>query len=223
MIKSCFPYEPKWTDGAAWRSASLAPSGWRRVGDVVLAIAILGLVGLIAARLDRVETRQTSGRAIVNDGDTITLPGEKVRSGHRCSGIQPDLPPGRPDLPLRPVGTRGAGRSHRRADRRLRGLGTDRYGRFLGTCSAGSTELNRSLVARGWAVAYGDFEAEEEEARQRRVGLWAGEFDPPRRWREMHGDMVDSAHDLTNAVLNWLRQMFSSSQGIASSSSGEAR
>lgn len=203
---------------------SLAPSGWRRVGDVVLAIAILGLVGLIAARLDRVETRQTSGRAIVNDGDTITLLGEKVR----LKGI--DAPEYNQTC-RRDGQTYRCGQSARGALIDLIGGGQvdcvgwekDRYGRFLGTCSAGSTELNRSLVARGWAVAYGDFEAEEEEARQRRVGLWAGEFDPPRRWREMHGDMVDSAHDLTNAVLNWLRQMFSSSQGIASSSSGEAR
>lgn len=199
-------------------------SAWRRFGDVMLAVAILGLVGLLAARLDRVETRQTSGRAIVNDGDTITLLGERVR----LKGI--DAP--EYNQTCRRAGqTYRCGQSARAALADLIGEGPvecigwerDRYGRFLGTCRAGTTELNRSLVAQGWAVAYGDFEAEEEEARQRRVGLWAGEFDPPRQWREMHGDMTDSAHDLTNAILNWLRQMFSSSQGIAPSSSSEAR
>lgn len=203
---------------------SLASSGWRRVGDVVLAVAILGFLGLIAARLDRVETRHTSGRAIVNDGDTITLLGEKVR----LKGI--DAPEFNQTC-RRDGQTYRCGQSARGALVGLIGDGPvdcvgwerDRYGRFLGTCSAGSTELNRSLVARGWAVAYGDFEEEEAVARQGRAGLWAGEFDPPRRWREMHGDLTDTAHDLTNAIFNWLRQMFQPSQGIEPSSSGEPR
>ncbi|TIQ16593.1 thermonuclease family protein, partial [Mesorhizobium sp.] len=34
---------------------------------------------LLAARLDRIETRKTEGAAVVNDGDTITLGTERIR------------------------------------------------------------------------------------------------------------------------------------------------
>ncbi|TIW90737.1 MAG: thermonuclease family protein, partial [Mesorhizobium sp.] len=44
---------------------------WRRLVDYGLAVVILGLLSLLAARLDRVETRKTQGTAIVNDGDSI--------------------------------------------------------------------------------------------------------------------------------------------------------
>ena len=46
---------------------------FRRLLDYALAAAILFLLALVAARLDRVETRKVSGDAIVNDGDSITL------------------------------------------------------------------------------------------------------------------------------------------------------
>ena len=52
---------------------------FRRLLDYALAAAILLLLALVAARLDRVETRKISGDAIVNDGDSITLKGERIR------------------------------------------------------------------------------------------------------------------------------------------------
>jgi hypothetical protein len=42
---------------------------WRRLLDYVLTIILLGLLILLAARLDRFETRKAEGSAIVNDGD----------------------------------------------------------------------------------------------------------------------------------------------------------
>jgi endonuclease YncB( thermonuclease family) len=51
------------------------------------------------------------------------------------------------------------------------------------TCAAGGTELNRSMVEAGWALAdrtvsegYVALEADAEAARR---GLWSGEFDLP--------------------------------------------
>ena len=32
---------------------------------------------------------------------------------------------------------------------------TDRYGRFVATCSAGETDINREMVRLGWALAWG--------------------------------------------------------------------
>ncbi|CCV13710.1 hypothetical protein MESS4_590073 [Mesorhizobium sp. STM 4661] len=47
--------------------------------DYGLTVIALGLLILLAARLDRIETRKTEGAAIVNDGDTITLGTERIR------------------------------------------------------------------------------------------------------------------------------------------------
>src|SRR5258705_3346383 len=62
-----------------WRQPAPPRSLFRRLLDYALAAAILLLLALVAARLDRVETRKIAGDAIVNDGDSITLKGERIR------------------------------------------------------------------------------------------------------------------------------------------------
>ena len=65
-----------------------------------------------------------------------------------------------------------------------RGHGRDRWDRLIGTCRAGGVDLSEAMIRRGWAVAYlGDLEAVEMEARERGVGLWAGQFQRPDEWR----------------------------------------
>jgi endonuclease YncB( thermonuclease family) len=64
--------------------------------------------------------------------------------------------------------------------------GRDRFGRGLGTCTAGGVELNAGLVSSGWALAYGDdaaMLAREVVARASGRGLWAGNFMRPEDWR----------------------------------------
>ena len=58
--------------------------------------------------------------------------------------------------------------------------GRDREGFARGLCEAGGTELNRTLVAAGWAHARGTtpgspdgFSAEETQAQVARLGLWS--------------------------------------------------
>ncbi len=64
---------------------------------------------------------------------------------------------------------------------------TDRYGRTIGTCSAGGTDLNAWLVANGWALAYRqfslDYADEEAQARANRLGMHRGQFVGPWDWR----------------------------------------
>ena len=62
----------------------------------------------------------------------------------------------------------------------------DAYGRLLARCSAGDRDLNAAMVRTGMAVAYGDYGAEETEARSSERGLWSGEFDAPSQWRAKH-------------------------------------
>ena len=64
--------------------------------------------------------------------------------------------------------------------------GRDRFGRGLGTCTAGGVDLNAGLVAAGWALAYDNdvrMSAYEAQARIGNRGLWAGGFTRPEEWR----------------------------------------
>lgn len=60
----------------------------------------------------------------------------------------------------------------------------DFYGRWLGLCISGEKDLNRLMIAQGWAVSYGRYQKEETQARRNKRGLWAGDFMPPKEWRK---------------------------------------
>jgi endonuclease YncB( thermonuclease family) len=181
----------------------------RRLWDWLLTFAILGLLILLAARLDRTETLNLAGRATVNDGDSITLGTERIR----LRGIDaPEFDQTcREDGGIYPCGRRARDALVARIGGRpvsCAGWERDKYDRLLATCTAGGSDLNRSQVEAGWAVAYGDYGAEQDAARRKGAGLWAGSFDRPRDWRDMHGGMAESEHAAPGKILNWLRQMF---------------
>ena len=66
-------------------------------------------------------------------------------------------------------------------------VGRDDYGRALGVCIAADTELNRTMVRDGWALAfvkYSDrYAADQGAAEAAKAGLWAGSFAKPWEWR----------------------------------------
>jgi endonuclease YncB( thermonuclease family) len=151
------------------------------VGFMVLSLAI-GTAGLAAE--DRVV-----GVASVIDGDTIEIHGQRIR----LFGI--DAPEGG-QLCVRPTGDRwrcGQQASFALADRigratvRCEQRDTDRYGRVVAVCFKGGEELNRWMVANGWAVAFRryslDYVAEEDTAQRNRTNIWSGAFDMPWDWR----------------------------------------
>jgi endonuclease YncB( thermonuclease family) len=63
----------------------------------------------------------------------------------------------------------------------------DRYKRLIAVCYSGTVNLNAELVRQGWALAYrrysNDYISAEEEAQAAKRGMWAGEFEPPWKWR----------------------------------------
>lgn len=182
--------------------------GWRTAWDWLLAFAILGLLVVLAARLDRTETRTLEGRVTVNDGDSLTIGAERIRLrgidapeyGQTCRRNGADYPCGRRALDSLATLIGGMPVS-------CSGWERDKYDRLLADCMAGGRDLNRGQVEAGWAVAYGDYGAEEAVARRNGAGLWAGSFDRPRDWREMHGGMVESEHMLPGSLIDWLRQV----------------
>ena len=68
-------------------------------------------------------------------------------------------------------------------------VGTDQHGRTLGRCMVGATDVNRAMVASGYAVAFrrysSDYVSAEDSARVTKRGIWAGTFQMPSDYR--HG------------------------------------
>ncbi|TPL95006.1 thermonuclease family protein [Mesorhizobium sp. B2-3-12] len=200
-----------WSPRSRRRYAAPRPrSPWRKLLDYALATIILGLLILLAARLDRVETRKTQGSAIINDGDSITLGTERIR----MRGIDA---PEYTQTCRRNGADYACGTLARQSLVRLiagrpvicSGWQSDRYGRLLGDCKAGGTDLNRAQVEAGWAVAYGDFESEEAIARAARAGIWAGTFDRPQDWRDSHhGAVVERKHGRLASIGDAVREIF---------------
>jgi len=183
-------------------------SAWRQALDWLLVVLLFTFCALLVVRLDRIATVTSEGRATVHDGDTITVGGERLRLrgmdafeiGQQCR---------------RGTEAYDCGRAARLALDELvarRSVtcavsGRDRYGRGLAECTVGDISLNAALVEAGWALAYGDFDAEEAAARKAGRGAWAGAFERPDRWRATHGGMAEPRHDVLMTVLGWLRSL----------------
>jgi len=71
----------------------------------------------------------------------------------------------------------------------------DVYGRLLARCSVNGQSVNRQLVDQGFAVARPsdttDYVAAEATAKEKKVGLWQGQFVQPSAFRRSAGIMVD--------------------------------
>lgn len=63
----------------------------------------------------------------------------------------------------------------------------DRRGRTVARCEADGQDIQKWLVANGWALAYTrashDYEADEKAAREAKAGMWQGAFIAPWDWR----------------------------------------
>jgi hypothetical protein len=66
-------------------------------------------------------------------------------------------------------------------------VGTDQHGRLLGRCMVGATDVNRAMVASGYAVAFrsysSDYVSAEDSARVSKRGIWSGTFQMPSDYR----------------------------------------
>jgi endonuclease YncB( thermonuclease family) len=64
---------------------------------------------------------------------------------------------------------------------------TDRRGRALSRCEVDGEDIQKWLVRSGWALAYDrfshDYDADQKEAREAKVGMWQGAFIAPWDWR----------------------------------------
>jgi len=148
---------------------------------------IFAVVALVA--VSSVKAAEFSGVPRVVDGDTLTVGGVRVR----LEGIDA---PETDQICLDAKGARWTCGIESRdrlalliAGQTIRCVssGIDRYGRSLGTCFLGTSNLSAGMVDQGWALAYIQYSkayvGNQESARTRQVGLWQGAFIAPWDWR----------------------------------------
>lgn len=130
-----------------------------------------------------------TGYALVLDGDTIVVAGERVRL-HGIDAPELDqtfwyrgqtLPCGA--MSLAALGALTAG-----VKLRCEIIERDRHGRLVAKCfSPNGVDINRRMVFVGWAVAYRQYSLDyvdaEDAARNAERGLWSGSFLIPWKWR----------------------------------------
>ena len=145
--------------------------------------------------LSSVASADISGTALIVDGDTISISGNKIR----LSGI---------DTPEKNQTCRKASVTWRcgyEATETLRnwtytkevrcvGETKDRYGRLIANCFVDGYNVNARLVYEGLALAYRKYSEqyvpEEDRARAAKRGMWAGEFVAP--WDRRKGKRLTS-------------------------------
>ncbi|WP_241229876.1 thermonuclease family protein [Tsuneonella rigui] len=141
---------------------------------------------------------QLAGPAEVADGDTLSVAGLRVR----LHGI--DAPEYRQTCE-RDGASWACGEESARQLRalveggsvRCRTRGSDNYGRMLGVCEANGIELNRAMVANGWAIALReysqDYVADEVRAKTARLGIWSSSFQLPQDYRHASEARAEAA------------------------------
>ncbi|WFR97038.1 thermonuclease family protein [Rhizobium tumorigenes] len=179
-------------------------------GDSLMAFAFLGLLCLLAFKLNLQAETIAKGNFSVVDGDSLK------REGGRFRLVGIDAPELRQQC-KRASGFWDCGQVARDALASMlsgspvecRGRQRDRYDRLLVTCSVGGLDVNGEMVRRGMAVAYGAYEAEEAEARGAKAGLWAGSFERPRDYRRDGGaaqpsrDPLADIGDYVRDLMGW--------------------
>jgi endonuclease YncB( thermonuclease family) len=172
--------------------------------SALLALALLAGAAAAAIWLEP-ERPRLSGMARASDGDSLRLGDERIR----LIGLDaPELHQTCTGADARPWPC-GEAAKRRLATLLVQGPldcrteGRDRFGRVLARCAINGRDPAAVMVAEGLAVAYGDYGAEEAQARRDRIGLWAGNFTPPRAFREQGGEGQPS-------WLDWLVNRLSS-------------
>ena len=176
----------------------------RRLKLLVLPVLLAIGAGLVVARRDAapevnaqppvkaersIKRTEATGPVRVVDGDTLRIGERRIR----LHGI---------DAPERAQRCDGAdGQRYRCGEEATAALtrliggrqpacverDRDSYGRSVAVCSVAGRDLNRAMVAEGWALAYTrysrDYEGDEAAARRARRGVWQGAFERPDQYR----------------------------------------
>ena len=160
----------------------------------LLIIYILEREGSVKSLFNSTATSLISNNVRVVDGDTIVLDGIKIRlkgidapeSKQECisySGANR-----RTKIPCGEIATAELNNIIGKNKVHCSNEGKDIYNRQLSYCYVGEVNINEEMVRRGYAVAAikydKSFKLDEKLAKSTKEGLWAGEFEDPRKWRK---------------------------------------
>lgn len=148
---------------------------------------ILAVLAVVAAALDR-PPPPVAGLGRVSDGDSFRLGEDRIRLlgldapelAQDCTGADGRTWPCGRVARDRMAALLAAGPLDCRPE------GTDQYDRLLATCAIAGRDLGATMVSEGLAISSGRYWTEEAAARDSRLGIWAGDFDAPRTWRDDH-------------------------------------
>ena len=147
------------------------------------------ILALVAVLIPAVALADISGPARVIDGDTIEVQDQRIR----LHGI--DAPERSQTCLLQgqryPCGIDATDSLRELVSGKqvsCDAIYRDRYGRTFAVCVIpGGIDLGRAMVRQGWALVDRQYTLnyvdEEDEARQKKLGIWRGQFRPPWEWR----------------------------------------
>lgn len=154
---------------------------------LIQAISVASLATVVSLST-AANTQIIVGQAQPIDGDSLIVGSVEVR----LFGV--DAPEGRQTCERAGVAWRCGEEARERLVTMIAGRtvrcqprDTDRYGRTVAVCTAGTLNLAGAMVEAGFAVALADFTetyvADEQRARMARVGIWGSQFQMPAEWR----------------------------------------
>ena len=149
----------------------------------------LWLLILVIFVTGSVSAAELTGKARIVDGDTIWIGKTKIRlHGMDAPEIKQECKDKNSEPYRCGVASTKALRVLIGSDPvRCEGGTYDRYKRLIAVCYSGTINLNAELIRLGWAMAYRryskDYISAEREAQSANRGMWAGEFEPPWKWR----------------------------------------
>jgi endonuclease YncB( thermonuclease family) len=148
------------------------------------------ILPILLAALPSIALADIVGRASVIDGDTIEIHGQRIR----LHGI--DAPEkGQPCYDASGQPNRCGQRAAMALDEFIgespvscRERDVDRYGRTVADCSVRGEDIEMWLVRSGYAMAYRKYSSAyigaEQDAKNKKRGIWAGYVQPPWEWRK---------------------------------------
>lgn len=175
------------------------------LSDILVILVLLALAAFMIWRFHQrakeaeeqekaAPTGIVEGYAKIDDGDSLKIKGQRIRllgidapelhqycrkgdKTYACGEMAKDY--------LYELINRRAVRCH--------WIKRDKYQRILGRCFVDDLDLNRQMVAAGWAIDYSSFsdgdnnyKKEERLARQEKRGIWQWQFERPQNWRKQH-------------------------------------
>ena len=140
----------------------------------------------------KIYAAELSGVPIITDGDTIKIINKRIR----LHGIDT---PEKKQICIKNTKEYSCGKEATDAlAKKINGSRVtckvqnrlDRYKRYIGVCFVGEVNLNKWMVRNGYAIAYRryskDYNEDESYAKKNKLGLWAGNFIYPEKWRKLN-------------------------------------